>query len=199
MSKTDPRSKAPARSGLRCSAWLALLAAGLGAGVSAAAGARAQPLEAGDAAYAEPTEATESAETDPAAAVQPWAEGDTVRELLRADAQAARAAPPPRQAADWLGPRAGGAPRASGGPADAPHGSGAADRVDVVAIYGVGKALHADISVNGRVSRYRAGRAAPLASASPGDSYVLQAIDVPCVRLRKSGEPHTACLLSGHD
>jgi len=194
MSKTDPRSKAPARSGLRCSAWLALLAAGLGAGMSAAA----QPL-ADEGAYVEAAEATESAEAEPAVAAQAWAEGDTVRELLRADAQAARATPPPRQAADWLGPRAGGAPRASGGPADAPHGSGAADRVDVVAIYGVGKALHADISVNGRVSRYRAGRAAPLASASPGDSYVLQAIDVPCVRLRKSGEPHTACLLSGHD
>ncbi|WP_242697265.1 hypothetical protein [Bordetella petrii] len=191
MNKIDPH---PVKSRVlrrpRRAAWLAVVAAGCGAAMPVTA----QLPAADEAAH---LEASDAASAAPEAV---WAEGDTVRDLLRADAQAARAAPPPRQAADWLEAPAGGAPRASAGPADE---ASAADRIDVMAIYGVGKALHADISVNGRVARYRAGRAAPLASAPlAGDSYALQAIEVPCVRLRKAGAPYTACLLqsgSVHD
>ena len=196
MNNIDPRPhKALAQARPRRAAWLAILAAGCGAGLPAPA----QTLALDDAAPA-----AETADAERVAADEAWAEGDTVRDLLRADAQAARAAPPPRQAADWLGPPAGSALRTPAGLAGSlPDGASvAADRVDVVAIYGVGKVLHADVSVNGRVSRYRAGRAAPLASLPAGEPYVLQAIEVPCVRLRKAGEPYTACLLhtgSAHD
>ncbi|WP_231501687.1 hypothetical protein [Bordetella petrii] len=120
-----------------------------------------------------------------------WAEGDTVRDLLRADAQAAQAARHPQQAADWLGPPHAGSPRPS-------LQAGQADQVDVLAIYGVGKSLHAEVSVNGRVARYRAGRAWPLESQLSADAerYALLSIDTPCVRLRKAGAPLTACLLN---
>jgi len=192
MNKIDPHPvKSRARPRPCRAAWLAVVAAGCGAAMPVMA-----QLPAADAAVH-----LEASDAAPAVAEEVWAEGDTVRDLLRADAQAARAAPPLRQAADWLEAPAGGARRASAGPADE---ASAADRIDVVAIYGVGKALHADISVNGRIARYRAGRAAPLTSAPPlaGDSYALQAIEVPCVRLRKAGAPYTACLLhsgSAHD
>ncbi|MBV7482367.1 hypothetical protein KW845_05365 [Bordetella sp. BOR01] len=129
-----------------------------------------------------------------------------MRDLLRADAQAARAARFPRQAVDWLAPQLpGGMVRLPGAPpGNRPDGEpGSIDRIDVMAIYGVGKALHADISVNGRVSRYRAGHAMPLlGSPLAGESYALLAIEAPCVRLRKAGERYTTCLLNaepGHD
>ncbi|MCD0501899.1 hypothetical protein [Bordetella petrii] len=120
-----------------------------------------------------------------------WAEGDTVRELLRVDAEAARGQPGLRQASDWIGPR-------SQAPAD--RGASASrmpDRIDVQAIYGFGKTLHADVLINGRLASYRSGRAAPMqhGTVASDEQYSLLGIDVPCVRLRKAGEPHTACLL----
>lgn len=138
-----------------------------------------------------------------AAEDQGWPEGDTVRELLHIDAQAARAASglPPR-ASDWL--RQPDAPQAALRPAghDAASHEGP-DRIRVVAIYGVGKALRAHVSVNGTVLLYRAGRPAPM-GGNAGDSnpYTLQAIDTPCVRLGRAGQSYTACLASeepGHE
>lgn len=132
-----------------------------------------------------------------------WPEGDTVRELLRIDAQAARAASGlPRQASDWL--RQPDAPRAALRPAGYSAASDEnLDRIRVLAIYGVGKALRADVSVNGTVLLYRAGRPAPM-GGGVGDAhpYTLQAIDAPCVRLGRAGQSYTACLASeapGHE
>ncbi|HYG42759.1 MAG TPA: hypothetical protein VEA17_07555 [Bordetella sp.] len=197
MNKTDPHVSILV-SPLRRAIWLAAVVAGCCAGMPAAA----QSPAAGHAAPAGDVFSGHHAAR--ATADDAWAEGDTVRELLRADAQAARAAQPPRLAADWLAPATGTAhtPGAStGNPPDG--GPGSTDRIDVVAIYGVGKALHADISVNGHLSRYRAGHAKPMAShPSIGESYALLDIQVPCVRLRKSGEPYITCLLdagSNHD
>lgn len=118
-----------------------------------------------------------------------WAEGDTVRELLRVDAEAARGQRGLRQAADWIGP-----------PSPAAHAGTSSrmpDRIDVQAIYGLGKALHADVLINGRLASFRSGRATPIqhGAAASDEPYSLLGIDVPCVRLRKAGEPHTACLL----
>jgi len=168
-------------------AWQAALAAGSVAGMPATGWADAADIPEAAIQAEAPAEAPAGA----GAPTEPWAEGDTVRDLLRADAQAARAARPLQRAADWLGR----APQAevSATPGHLPD---AADRIDVMAIYGVGKALHADISVNGRLARYRAGRERPVAGGHPGagDPYALVAIDGPCVRLRKAGQPHTACL-----
>lgn len=203
MLKTDPHPRA--RIGRRRRpGWLAVLAFGCGAAMPGPA----QPSGAADA--VDVADVADVADAAVPAGEAGWAEGDTVRDLLRLDAQAARVTAP-RQAADWLRPgtpqvaahaarigRAGGYAGPEAG--DAP---GAADRIDVVAIYGVGKVLHADISINGRLSRYRAGRALPLASSPLGaQPYSLHAIEAPCVRLRKAGEPYTACLLhadSAHD
>lgn len=169
MSKIEPRS--PVRRHARFRTRLAAAAIACGAMPCAAA----------------PADSTGAPIAEPAG----WAEGDTVRDLLRADAQAAQTARHPQQAADWLGPSHAGRPPSS------PHG-GLADQVDVMAIYGVGKSLHADVSVNGRIARYRAGRAWPLESqlSADGERYALLSIDVPCVRLRKAGAPLTACLLN---
>lgn len=169
--------------------WRCVVAAVLMSGVGATA--MAQPV-------LDPYGAAGTDDESQAAAAD-WPEGDTVRELLRADAQAARAASiTPRQAADWLRQPAPDARRAA-----APSGAAASalsvpvDRIDLLAIYGVGAALQADVSINGVVSRYRAGRATPLASSpGHGEAYVLQGIKVPCVSLQKAGQTHNACLIS---
>jgi len=170
---------------LACVARLATLAA-WGAGLPALAQPAVDVPVAAD-----PADAVAPAAPE---APDPWAEGDTVRDLLRADARAARASRSLRRANDWLAttPQAGDSPVRGRSP-------DAVDRLDVLAIYGVGKALHADVSVNGRLVRYRAGRAMPVAGggAVPGESYALVAIDGPCVRLRRAGEPRTACLSAG--
>ena len=159
--------------------------------------AAASPVPPTAAATAATAQSARAPATPAATRVMPdaadWAEGDTVRDLLRADAQVARAMSPLQQAADWLPT----AMHARGAPSHV-RTPDAMDHIDVQAIYGVGKALHADISVNGRLARYRAGRAMPLESSGPpgGEPYALLGIDAPCVRLRKAGEPHTACLPS---
>jgi len=130
-----------------------------------------------------------------AEAATAWPESDTVLDLLRADAQAAAAQLRLGRAQDWLAPPT---------PASLPHtappyaaAGGVPDRVDVIAIYGVGRALHADVSINGATWRYRQGRHWPLgvAAGQPAEpGYALVGIDLPCVRLRRDGGVRTACL-----
>ncbi|WP_459614618.1 hypothetical protein [Bordetella sp. 2513F-2] len=129
-----------------------------------------------------------------------WPESDTVLDLLRADARAAAAAQRFQHAPAWL-------PANVQGPAAGPAAGMPAmqrdEQVELLAIYGVGRALHADVSVNGAIWRYRQGSPWPLGTAGveghPG--YGLQAIVLPCVRLRKQEALRVACLRAeaGHE
>ena len=139
---------------------------------------------------------------NPPPAESPWPESDTVLDLLRADAQAA-ACKRLERAQDWLA-----APRASvPSPASSdvmpavrtePSGD-ARDRLDVVAIYGVGQSLYADIAINGELWRYRQGRRWPqgIDDAAGEPRYSLVRIEQPCVRLRWQQAQRTACLRRG--
>lgn len=139
------------------------------------------------------------AESGAAPTQQPaWPESDTVLDLLRAEARAT-AVQRLGRAQDWLAPPAA-QPQAR---AAAPYGAAEQDRVDLLAIYGVGRSLHADVAVNGAVWRYRQGRHWPLgATGQAGEPrYALVAIDLPCVRLRREDAVRTACMHAeaGHD
>jgi hypothetical protein len=135
-------------------------------------------------------------------AESPWPESDTVLDLLRADAQAA-AGKRLERAQDWLAmPRASASPLASSEamPAIRSEPSGdARDRLDVVAIYGVGQSLYADVAINGELWRYRQGRRWPqgIDDAANEPRYSLVRIEQPCVRLRWQQAQRTACLRRG--
>jgi hypothetical protein len=175
----------------------AALALGLALGLAA------QPVRAQTAAPGSP-----ALPVSPAAAAAPraqapdpvWPETDTVLDLLRADARAALAAKRLERAQDWLAPSAASAASASaaasGAAANALPGAGR-DRVDLLAIYGVGRSLHAEVSVNGVLWRYRQGRRWPqgISGEDVEPAYALAAIDPPCVRLRWQDAPaRTVCL-----
>lgn len=138
-----------------------------------------------------------------------WPESDTVLDLLRADARAAAAGKRLERAQDWLAaPRALVPPLASSetiAPAVRREPSGdARDRLDVVAIYGVGQSLYADIAINGELWRYRQGRRWPqgIDDATGEPRYSLVRIEQPCVRLSWQQAQRTTCLRrteAGHD
>lgn len=137
---------------------------------------------------------------NPAPVETPWPESDTVLDLLRADAQAAAAGKRLERAQDWLAVPQGLAPSpASSGAAPAvraaPSGD-ARDRLDVVAIYGMGTSLYADIAINGEMWRYRQGRRWPqgIDDATGEPRYSLVRIEQPCVRLSWQQAQRTACL-----
>ncbi len=68
-----------------------------------------------------------------------------------------------------------------------------ADRIVLLAIYGVGAALRAEVSINRRHWRYLAGQRRPFGQA-PEARYQLEAIAAPCVHLRSGAVRRTACL-----
>jgi hypothetical protein len=132
-----------------------------------------------------------------------WPESDTVLDLLHADAQAAAGSRRLERAQDWLAMPAGMAPphvppHAVPGSRAEPAGD-ARDRLDVMAIYGVGQSLHADVAINGELWRYRQGRLWPqgIDDAAGEPRYSLVRIDQPCVRLRWQEAQRTACLHRG--
>ncbi len=102
-------------------------------------------------------------------------------DLLRADARArALAGQRLERAQDWLAgsstPSSAAQPSSTSG-AQAESGDGR-DRIDVQAIYGVGRALHADVSVNGALWRYRgAGAALGVNDPAAEPRYALASID----------------------
>lgn len=185
MGRVPQRWVAASRTGAMGALVPCFMAAMLAAGAAAAAGSAADT----QAAPGSPATAAM-----PAAQAQPaWPESDTVLDLLRADARAA-AAQRLGRAQDWLPPSS---PAQGPARASVPGPSGRdADSVDVLAIYGVGRALHADVSVNGAVWRYRQGRHWPLGVAGQNGEprYALIAIDLPCVRLRRQDDVRTVCL-----
>lgn len=149
-----------------------------------------------------PVAKTETA--SPPLAEPSWPESDTVLDLLRADAQAAAAGKRLERAQDWLAaPRVLAPPLAASSdavPAVRVEPAGdARDRLDVVAIYGLGQSLYADIAINGELWRYRQGRRWPqgIDDAAGEPRYSLVRIELPCVRLRWQEAQRTACLRRG--
>ncbi len=160
-----------------------------------AAAAAEAATESGSAPRAGTPDATRKPGASHAGAQPAWPESDTVLDLLRADARAA-AAQRLGHAQDWLAPSPAGSAPARLSPPGRVSGTDDADRVDVLAIYGIGRTLLADIEVNGAVWRYRQGRPWPLGATEQGPEhrYALVAIDLPCVRLRYRNDVRTACL-----
>lgn len=140
-----------------------------------------------------------------AVAEPPWPESDTVLDLLRADARAALAGKHMERAQDWLAMPGAIMPAVPLSPgANAGQAANARDQLEVLAIYGVGRSLHADIMINGESWRYRQGRRWPLGidDAAGEPRYSLVGIEQPCVRLRWRESLRTACLHSkgaGHE
>lgn len=115
---------------------------------------------------------------------QPWPELDTVKALLQADAAAASGG------CNWdpacISPASNGAKTTKPKPAD---------NINVDAIYGFGKQLRVELSVNGKRARYLAGRSLPEFGPGAADgAYSLLAIEGSCVRLRRAERVRTVCL-----
>ena len=136
---------------------------------------------------------------EPLAAESPWPESDTVLDLLRADAQAAAGGKRLERAQDWLAMPASMPQRQAAPVARAEPAGDARDRLDVLAIYGVGQSLHADIAINGELWRYRQGRRWPqgIDDTAGEPRYSLVRIEQPCVRLSWQEAQRTACLRRG--
>jgi hypothetical protein len=115
-----------------------------------------------------------------------WPEAPSVNELMQAELQAAlltqRQRTPGRARATAADPVA--------GIADEP----AADRVDLAAIYGVGKRLKVELIVNGQARRYEHGKKWSDEGAGIKNAYALVGIDGRCVKLDGAGGIRTVCL-----
>jgi hypothetical protein len=135
----------------------------------------------------------------PSPVESPWPESDTVLDLLRADAQAAAGGKRLERAQDWLAMPASLPPHQAAPLARAEPAGDARDQLEVLAIYGVGQSLHADIAINGELWRYRQGRRWPqgIDDAAGEPRYSLVRIEQPCVRLRWQEAQRTACLRRG--
>jgi hypothetical protein len=118
-----------------------------------------------------------------------WPDTDIVDELLRRETRAALLAQARRRGMAWaMAP--GSASRAD---PDAPA-EPQPDRLDLAAIYGVGKRLDVEVVVNGRRLRYRHGRKWPEESPDGEGAYALRAIQGHCVLLDRDGGNRRVCL-----
>lgn len=111
--------------------------------------------------------------------LQSWTGSQTVADLLRAETQAQRA------------PTPGTTPGRERG-------------IRVQAIYGIGRQLMADVSINGDVQRFRTGQAQARrrdasVSDDAGEGYRLHRIEPPCVVLKQGTETLRTCLLGAAD
>jgi hypothetical protein len=64
----------------------------------------------------------------------------------------------------------------------------------LIAIYGVGKKLLAEVSVGAHPYVYMHGRALPVGLKSSAVAYRLRAMTSSCVQLERNDESHTLCL-----
>ena len=117
-----------------------------------------------------------------------WPDADIVDELLRRETRAALTAQAQRR----------GSPR---GPLSRPDADtpveAQPDRIDLAAIYGVGKRLDVEVLVNGRRLRYRHGRKWPEEAPDGDGAYALRAIQGNCITLDSAGGNRRACLARG--
>lgn len=138
-------------------------------------------------AYGQSTVLNSSGAVVPVDALQAWPESDTVRELLRSDAAAALAAQRYQKAEDWIQSAKPLAERVT-----APGGE-KTDALRVKAIYGVGKTLQAELTINGHVLRSRPGQRVN-DTYDETAAYLIVAIEGSCVRWRRSNQTRTTCL-----
>ncbi|ANN71439.1 hypothetical protein [Bordetella bronchialis] len=117
-----------------------------------------------------------------------WPDTDLVDELLRRETRAAFAAQARRQAAR----DAAGATNPPPAQADVPT-----DRIDLAAIYGVGKRLDVEVLFNGRRLRYRHGREWPEEAPNGEGAYALRGIQGSCVVLDGASGNRRICLARG--
>ncbi|WP_157792926.1 hypothetical protein [Bordetella genomosp. 8] len=119
-----------------------------------------------------------------------WPDKDIVEQLLRRETRAALAAQAHRRGRG-VGATPASASTASiaDAPAEAP-----ADRLDLAAIYGVGKRLDVEVVVNGHRLRYRHGHIWPEESPDGDGVYALRAIQGQCVLLDRDGGKRRVCL-----
>jgi hypothetical protein len=117
-----------------------------------------------------------------------WPDTDTVDELLRRETRAALAAQARRRAIDDPQSPAGARTSAEPGP----------DRIDLAAIYGIGKRLHVEVLVNGQRLRYRHGHKWPEEAPDGVGVYVLKAIEGQCVMLDGATGGRKICLSRGN-
>lgn len=117
-----------------------------------------------------------------------WADADIVDELLRRETRAALAAQAQRR-----GARRDPAIRTeSDMPAQAQP-----DRIDLAAIYGIGKRLDVEVLLNGRRLRYRHGRKWPEEAPDGDGAYALRGIQGNCIVLDGAGGNRRVCLSPG--
>jgi hypothetical protein len=116
-----------------------------------------------------------------------WPEAPSVNELMQAELRAALLVQRQRAAG-----KARSAMAANSAAGDA--GEPAHDRVDLAAIYGVGKRLNVEVIVNGQTRQYAHGKKWPDGGAGIKDAYALVAIDGRCVKLDGAGGTRTVCL-----
>ncbi|WP_066634458.1 hypothetical protein [Bordetella sp. H567] len=123
-----------------------------------------------------------------AAAAPGWPDADIVDQLLRRETRAALAEHAHRR----------------GAPPDPPartESRAAAqaqpDRIDLAAIYGIGKRLDVEVLVNGQRLRYRHGRKWPEESPDGEGAYALRGIHGSCILLDSPGGNRRACLSRG--
>lgn len=172
-----------------CGVWRALVLLGM----VASAPVLAQPAAQG-APATEPTAAPTPAPTpdpEPAPIPPAWPEASTVDELLRRETRAALALQQRRPVLADL-------PDESG-----PHRPSEAqpDRIDLAAIYGVGKRLHVEVLFNGQRLRYRHGRKWPDEAPDGLGAFALRSIEGTCVKLDTpdGGSGHRrVCLAQGN-
>lgn len=68
------------------------------------------------------------------------------------------------------------------------------NRLQLVAIYGVGKKLLAEVNIGGRPHVYIHGRALAVGAKADPSAFVLRGISGSCVQLERKDEAHTLCL-----
>lgn len=67
-------------------------------------------------------------------------------------------------------------------------------RLQLMAIYGVGKKLLAEVNIGGRPHVYIHGRALAVGTKADPSAFVLRGISGSCVQLERKDEAHTLCL-----
>lgn len=111
----------------------------------------------------------------------------SVRELMRLDADLAL-----KQLKSRMGRESSGAETARGGAESASGGT-----LRLVAIYGVGRKLLAEVMIGSRPHIYLHGRALAVGAKAGPAEYLLRGISGSCVHLERRQEAYTLCLHPG--
>lgn len=64
----------------------------------------------------------------------------------------------------------------------------------LVALYGVGKKLLAEVAIGGQAHVYMRGQPLPVGAKAGPSTYLLRGMSGSCVHLERGGEEHTLCL-----